>query len=74
MLQEIKTLATTISWTEDTTDTSTPRVTHVVFTLDLPSIKGTLTSQCIMVYHAAPAGADKASGDASFAGADTVVT
>ena len=74
MLQEIKTLATTTSWTEDTTDSSTPRVTHIVFTLDLPNIKGTLTSQCIMVYHAAPPGADKASGDASFAGADTVVT
>jgi hypothetical protein len=70
---EIKTLGTTTSWNEDSTDKSTPRVTQVLFTLDLPSIKGTLTSQCAMVYHAAPAGADKAAGDASFAGADTVV-
>jgi hypothetical protein len=27
-----------------------------------------------MLYHATPAGADKASGNASFAGANTVVT
>jgi hypothetical protein len=73
MPQEIRTLATTTSWTEDSTDTSTPRVTHVVFTVDLPGIKGELKSQSIMVYHATPAGADKAAGDASFAGADIVI-
>jgi hypothetical protein len=73
MPQEIRTLATSTSWTEDSTDTSTPRVTHVVFTLDLPAIKGTLSSQSIMVYHSTPAGTDKASGNASFAGADIVV-
>ena len=74
MPQEIKTVATTTSWTEDSTDTSTPRVTHVLFSLDLPDIKGELKSQTVMVYHAAPADADKAAGDASFAGADIVVT
>lgn len=73
MPQEIKALATTTSWTEDSTDTSTPRVTHVLFTLDLPDIKGELKSQGIMVYHTAPVGADKAAGDASFSGADIVI-